>query len=96
MHETYLTDEVNRYGHSGQNGPRISVTPVTNKTECYAHIEQEKPKGRHNESKSHKMPREGHKLLLWKSVEKTPILQHINYKAIIKTVEIVEERISTA
>nr|DAQ38262.1 MAG TPA: hypothetical protein [Caudoviricetes sp.] len=42
------------------------------------------------------MPREGHKLMLWKSVEKTPILQPINYQAIIKSVEMVEKKISTA
>ncbi len=33
---------------------------------------------------------------VWKSVEKTPVLQSINYQAIIKTVEMVEKKISTA
>lgn len=42
------------------------------------------------------MPREGYKLMLWKSVEKTPILQPINYQVIIKSVEMVEKKISTA
>lgn len=34
--------------------------------------------------------------MLWKSVEKTPILQPINYQVIIKSVEMVEKKISTA
>lgn len=33
---------------------------------------------------------------VWKSVEKTPILQPINYQVIIKSVEMVEKKISTA
>lgn len=34
--------------------------------------------------------------MLWKSVEKTLILQPINYQVIIKSVEMVEKKISTA
>lgn len=33
---------------------------------------------------------------VWKSVEKTPILQPINYQVIIQSVEMVEKKISTA
>ena len=45
----------------------------------YARYGQVKPEGSCHESKSHKMPREDHKRLLWKSVGKKPILQPIHY-----------------
>ena len=68
------------------------ATPATGRGSRKAHYLPQ----RSSKSKSHKMPREGHKLMLWKSVEKTPILQPINYQAIIKSVEMVEKKISTA
>lgn len=74
---------------------RIPATDAMGRTERYVRYGQGKPEGS-SKSKSHKMPREGHKLMLWKSVEKTPILQPINYQAIIKSVEMVEKKISTA
>jgi hypothetical protein len=83
---TPVTNKTERYARYGQGEPEGSLSFADR-------LLQRLPK-----SKSHKMPREGYKWRnmgacwrLWKSVEKTPILQSINYQAIIKTVEMVEK-----
>lgn len=84
---------------------RIPATDAMGRTERYVRYGQGKPEGpeqRRNACLYPKATKCQEKAIngewgeVWKSVEKTPILQPINYQVIIKSVEMVEKKISTA
>lgn len=76
---------------------------ATGRTERYARYGQGKPEGSLSNTclnpkaiKCQEKAINGEWEEVWKSVEKTPILQPINYQVIIQSVEMVEKKISTA
>lgn len=82
---------------------RIPATDATNKTERYGRYGQGEPEGSYRPrntrnallnpkaTKCQEKAINGEWGEVWKSVEKTPILQSINYQVITKIVEMVEE-----
>lgn len=77
---------------------RIPATDATNKTERYGRYGQGEPEGSLSNTclnpkaiKCQEKAINGEWEEVWKSVEKTLILQSINYQVIIKSVEMVEE-----
>lgn len=90
MYATGRTERYGRYGRYGQGKPEGSLSFA------------DRPRNTRNALLNPKAIKCQDKAIngeweeVWKSVEKTPILQPINYQVIIKSVEMVEKKISTA